>query len=86
MTQLLLEGQAVKAHSHDVKLGAWRWMKGDARQLIGLNEWAKAAPLRRTQHRSELGSSESLLCSLEMMSVTVNTSLIEMRINMFRNC
>ena len=48
MTQLLLEGQAVKAHSHDVKLGAWRWMKGDARQLIGLNEWAKAALLRRT--------------------------------------
>ena len=44
MTQLLLKGQAVKAHSHDVKLGAWRQMKGDARQLIGLNERAKAAP------------------------------------------
>lgn len=83
MTQLLLKGQAVKA-SHDVKLGVWRGMKGDAHQLTGLNEAKAAPPHRAHQLQVRLGSPESLPWSLEVMSVTVNTSLIEMRINMFR--
>lgn len=87
MTQLLLKGQAVKAHSQDVKLGVERDERRRSHQLTGLNERAKAAPPHElTSYRVQAGIAESLPWSLEVMSVTVNTSLIEMRINMFRSC
>lgn len=72
MTQLSLRGQAVKEHSHDVKLG--RGMKGHASadwiKLMGSGRPAQ----QNHSYRSGLESSKSFLCSLEVMSVTVNTS------------
>lgn len=39
----------------DVKLGVWRGMKGDAHQLTGLNERAKAAPPHRAHQATGPG-------------------------------